>query len=196
MISIKRMILSWCSKRIMVIVISMLIMLNQIKIYVDLKVFQHQSSASASAIWGWWRWFWLLFPLGRCGQRLARRPICISSPHFPYTFTALAFRSLTFMRFKCFFLIIRGEKSLLIGVPGFPSFLAMKKPEPDCFAAIHGNQKESLVYESFFFGVISTVGVLSIPTQSQSTYSSMVQHLSQTVLFQMTFSHSHWLQFL
>ena len=36
--------------RIMVIVISMLITLNQIKIYMDLKVFQHQSSASALAI--------------------------------------------------------------------------------------------------------------------------------------------------
>ena len=36
--------------RIMVIVRSMLIMLNQIKIYVDLKVFQHQSSASAISI--------------------------------------------------------------------------------------------------------------------------------------------------
>ena len=35
---------------IMVIVISMLITINQIKIYMDLKVFQHQSSASAISI--------------------------------------------------------------------------------------------------------------------------------------------------
>ena len=179
----------------MVIVISMLITLNQIKIYMDLKVFQHQSSASASAIWGWWRWFWLLFPLGRCGQRLARRPICISSPHFPYTFTAFSLRSHTFCDLSVFVENLRGEK-FTDWRAWFPFFFSHEKTiEPDCFAAIHGNQKESLVYESFFFGVISTVGVLSIPTQSQSTYSSMVQHLSQTVLFQMTFSHSHWLQF-